>query len=102
MGVFFSSNAGLDWKQLNSGLPTVAVRDLEIQERENDLVLATFGRSFYVLDDYSPLRNIQALKNEKAKIFPIKDALMFVDSRPLGLRGKGSQENHCIMLKIPP
>jgi len=102
LGVFFSSNAGLEWKQLNSGLPTVAVRDLEIQERENDLVLATFGRSFYVLDDYSPLRNIQALKNEKAKIFPIKDALMFVDSRPLGLRGKGSQGESLYNAENPP
>ena len=55
LGVFFSYNGGEEWKQLKAGLPTVAVRDLEIQERENDLVLATFGRSFYVLDDFSSL-----------------------------------------------
>ena len=41
-------------------LPTIAVRDLAIQKRENDLVLATFGRGFYVLDDYSPLRQTTA------------------------------------------
>ncbi|MCK5367291.1 MAG: glycosyl hydrolase, partial [Cyclobacteriaceae bacterium] len=54
-GVFFTLNRGKKWTQFKSGLPTVAIRDIEIQKRENDLVLASFGRSFYVLDDYSPL-----------------------------------------------
>ena len=44
--------------RLRGGLPTIAVRDLEIQRREDDLVLATFGRGFYILDDYSPLREL--------------------------------------------
>ena len=102
LGVFFTSNGGLEWKQLKAGLPTVAVRDLEIQERENDLVLATFGRSFYVLDDYSPLRDIKPDLDIKAKIFPIKDALMYVDARPLGLRGKGSQGESLYNAENPP
>ena len=72
-------------------MPTVAVRDIEIQERENDLVLATFGRSFYVLDNYSSLRQLKNKLNAKAHIFPIKKSLMYIDSRPLGNRGKGSQ-----------
>ena len=55
-GLFFSANGGTKWTQLKGGLPTIAVKDLDIQKRENDLVLATFGRGFYVLDDYSPLR----------------------------------------------
>ena len=42
-GVFFSINGGKEWTQLKAGLPTIAVRDLEIQKRENDLVLGTFG-----------------------------------------------------------
>ena len=54
-GVFVTIDGGALWAQLKSGLPTIAVRDLEIQRRENDLVLATFGRGFYVLDDYSVL-----------------------------------------------
>lgn len=91
-GCFFSNDAGSSWTQLKSGLPTVAIRDIEIQERENDLVLASFGRGFYVLDDYSPLRTFnEEMMKDKADIFPIKEALMFVDARPLGLRGKGSQ-----------
>ena len=52
-GVFFTYDRGEEWKQIKAGLPTIAVKDIEIQERENDLVLATFGRSFYVLDDCS-------------------------------------------------
>ena len=91
-GIFFTIDQGKTWTQLKAGLPTIAVRDIEIQERENDLVLATFGRGFYILDDYSPLRTFKPeMMKEKAVIFPIKDALMFVDARPLGLRGKGSQ-----------
>lgn len=101
-GVFFSYDNGNEWKQLKAGLPTIAVRDLEIQKRENDLVLATFGRSFYVLDDYSSLREIKDVMNKKAHIFPIKDALMYVDARPLGLRGKGSQGEAHYTADNPP
>ena len=58
-GVFFSNNGGQEWTQLKGGLPVAAVRDMEIQRRENDLVIATFGRGFYILDDYSVLRNFK-------------------------------------------
>ena len=81
--------------------PTIAVRDLEIQ-KENDLVLATFGRSFYVLDDYSSLRDVKESMNKKAHIFPIKNSLMYVDARPLGLRGKGSQGEAHYTANNPP
>ena len=91
-GCYFSNDGGLEWTQLKSGLPTIAIRDIEIQERENDLVLASFGRGFYVLDDYSPLRTFsEEIGNKKAHLFPIKDGLMFVDARPLGLKGKSHQ-----------
>ena len=58
-GVFFSPDSGGNWKELATGLPTIAVRDIAIQRRENDLVLGTFGRGFYVMDDYSVLRSIE-------------------------------------------
>ena len=91
-GCFFTNDGGQYWKQLKAGLPTIAVRDIAIQKRETDLVLGTFGRGFYVLDNYAPLRNLQeeALA-EKAKIFPIKEGLVFIESTPLGLRGNGFQ-----------
>jgi len=91
-GVFFTSNGGQHWKQLKSGLPTIAVRDIAIQKRENDLVLATFGRGFYVLDDFTALRGISESGNiASAQIFPIRDALRYEQSTPLGLPGKSFQ-----------
>lgn len=80
MGFYFSVDSGAHWLKLGSGLPDVAVRDITIQEREKDLVIATFGRGFYIVDDYSPLRDIteETIENEKAIIFPIKDALMYI------------------------
>lgn len=90
-GAYFTLDDGKNWTKL-SGLPTVAVYDLEIQERENDLVAASFGRGFYVLDNYSPLRSLNATSlNKKAWMFPTKDALLYVPADPLGLEGTGFQ-----------
>ena len=55
-GLFFTVDGGQHWIQLKNGAPTIPFRDLAIQRRENDLVAATFGRGFYVLDDYTALR----------------------------------------------
>jgi photosystem II stability/assembly factor-like uncharacterized protein len=89
-GVFFSNNGGQEWTQLKGGLPVAAVRDMEIQRRENDLVIATFGRGFYILDDYSVLRSFKKETLAKdAAIFPVKESLMFIERYPLGLRDKG-------------
>lgn len=82
-GVYFSHDMGTTWTQLKTGLPTIAVRDLEIQKRESDLVLASFGRGFYVLDDYSPLRTLTKENlDKKAYMFPIKDAKLYIQSNP--------------------
>ena len=91
-GVFFSPNSGDRWKELGNGLPTIAVRDITIQERENDLVLGTFGRGFYVLDDYSPLRSVKDYySTTNSNIFNVRDPLMWEKSMPLGLPGKAFQ-----------
>ncbi|MCB0840092.1 MAG: glycosyl hydrolase, partial [Bacteroidetes bacterium] len=91
-GLYFSHNGGQNWHELKSGLPTIAIRDIAIQKRENDLVLASFGRGFYILDDYSPLRNLkEEMFAQEAFIFPTKDALMFVEANPLGNSGKSFQ-----------
>lgn len=91
-GCFTSVDGGANWVQLSAGLPTICVRDMAIQKRENDLVLGTFGRGFYVLDDYTPLRKLSKdVMDQDAAIFPIKTALAYVESNPLGLRGVGSQ-----------
>ncbi|MDT8394105.1 MAG: hypothetical protein RQ761_09675 [Bacteroidales bacterium] len=87
--VFFSIDGGKIWTKFSSGLPSIAVKDMVIQERESDLVLATFGRGFYILDDYSPLRILtRELYDSTAFIFPVKDALMYTQKR--GKYGQGS------------
>ena len=91
-GAFFSPNNGGNWKELSKGLPTIAVRDIAIQRQMNDLVLGTFGRGFYVLDDYSLLRDIENKEvTQKAMILPTRDAIMWEKSSPLGLPGKAFQ-----------
>ncbi|MGH9752752.1 MAG: WD40/YVTN/BNR-like repeat-containing protein [Blastocatellia bacterium] len=103
-GFFFTpslnADGGAKWIQLKGGLPTIAVRDIAVHRRENDLVLATFGRGFYVLDDYSPLRgvNAQALAQESS-LFPVKDALMYVRS---SLSFSGSQGASFYTAPNPP
>jgi photosystem II stability/assembly factor-like uncharacterized protein len=82
-GIFFSNNTGEKWKQLKNGIPTIPVKDIAIQKRENDLVLATFGRGFYILDDYSPLRYLNQITDKLYYLFPVSDALQFVQSTPL-------------------
>lgn len=90
-GCYFSNDGGDKWTKL-AGLPTIAVYDIEIQKRENDVVIATFGRGFYVLDNYTPLRTLtEEILDKDAHLFPIKDALQYVPSSPLGLSGTGSQ-----------
>ena len=81
-GVYVSLNQGDAWHKFSNGMPTISVRDLAIQKRENDLVAATFGRSFYILDDYSPLRAISEENLAKGdQLFPIEKALQYVQER---------------------
>ena len=88
-GFYFSIDRGNEWIEFKSGLPTIAVRDIAIQERESDLVIATFGRGFYILDDYSPLRNFKKeMLDQDGLIFPIKDAKMYVQTN--GFNNQGS------------
>lgn len=80
-GAFFSINGGESWVHLKSGIPSVAVYDMAIQQRESDLALATFGRGFYILDNYAPLRELTGdLPNNDSHLFEIKDALLYVES----------------------
>ena len=102
-GLWFSLDAGKKWVQLKGGLPVVAVRDAVIQQRESDLVLATFGRSFYVLDDITPLRNVhrEALQQE-AVLFPVRDSLLFIQSARIGGRNQGFLGETFYVASNPP
>ncbi len=99
-GLFVTLDGGKKWIRMRSNLPTIPVRDLAIQERENDLVLATFGRGFYVLDDYSALRGIAAATFEKqAEIFPVRKSTLFI---PDTGKSRGSQGENLWMSENPP
>ena len=76
--LFFTVDGGQRWVQLRGGLPVAQIRDMDIQRRETDLVLGTFGRSFYVLDDYSALREVSAQTlGEEARLFPLRHAYQY-------------------------
>jgi photosystem II stability/assembly factor-like uncharacterized protein len=90
-GLYFTVNEGKNWVRLKGGLPTIQVRDIDVQRRENDLAIGSFGRGFYVLDDYTPLRQMSedALEQE-AILFPIRNALLYIEKRSRhGSRGHG-------------
>lgn len=94
-GAFFSIDGGNEWVQFKSGIPTISVRDMTIQSRENDLVLASFGRGFYILDDYTPLRQLadnQDILDEDAHIFDVSDAMMYIEEG--GKYGQGATLFH--------
>ncbi|MDP5157610.1 MAG: glycosyl hydrolase [Flaviramulus sp.] len=98
-GIYFSVSSGQKWTQIKGGIPTISFRDLAIQKRENDLVAASFGRGFYVLDDYSALRDIsESIIDQKTTLFPVRDAWWYIPRSHLGFEeGKGSQgDSHFI------
>lgn len=102
-GLFFSVNGGGKWVQLKGNLPTIAIRDLAIQKRENDLVVGTFGRGIYILDDYTPLRMLKPeMLKQEAISFPVEDALMYIQAQPLGGRGKSFQGESFYTGENPP
>jgi photosystem II stability/assembly factor-like uncharacterized protein len=102
-GAFFTIDGGQKWVQLKGGLPTVAVRDMVMQAREGDLVIATFGRGFYALDDISALRQIKAESVEQAAaLFPVKDSLLYIERHPLGEPKKGFQGDAFFTADNPP
>ncbi len=102
-GLFFSPNQGINWLKLSGGVPTIPFRDLELHQRDNDLVGASFGRGFYILDDYSVLREIEeAVTAEKHELFPIRDAWWYVPNEPMQARGMPSQGTTQFVSDNPP
>ncbi|MAN59413.1 MAG: glycosyl hydrolase [Flavobacteriaceae bacterium] len=92
-GIYFTVDGGQQWTELQGGVPTISFRDLAIQRRENDLVAASFGRGFFILDDYSALREIsEATLQQDAKLFETRDAWWYIPRPHLGFDAdKGSQ-----------
>ncbi|NBV57978.1 MAG: glycosyl hydrolase, partial [Bacteroidetes bacterium] len=86
-GIYVTLNSGQKWQKMK-GTPNMSFRDITIQREENDVVAASFGRGFYVLDDYSPLRNItRATETDKGMLFSPRKAKWYVPRSNLGNTG---------------
>ncbi|MEL6624399.1 MAG: glycosyl hydrolase [Bacteroidota bacterium] len=102
-GLYFSPNKGKNWIKLNGGVPTIPFRDIELHPREDDIVGATFGRGFYVLDDYSCLRNLsEAVAAKTNTLFPVRDAWWYIPSVPMQAKGMPSAGSTSYAAENPP
>ncbi len=82
-GLFVTVDDGAHWTQMKDGLPTIKVRDLTIQKRDDALAVATFGRGFYILDHLSLLRALKPeLLAKDAALLPVARTPLFVESSP--------------------
>jgi len=102
-GLFVTVDGGRQWVKLQGGVPNIPIRDLVIQERETDLVAASFGRGFFVLDDYSPLREITAEAfTEPALLFTPRKAWWYIQREVLGSETKATQGAAYFTAPNPP
>jgi photosystem II stability/assembly factor-like uncharacterized protein len=101
-GLFFTQDGGGSWIPLKGNFPTIAVRDLWFQKRRDDLVLATFGRGFWVLDDVRPLRTMNATLAKNDLLLPTRDAELYVERAELGMHGKSFQGASYFTAPNPP
>ncbi|MFK7925647.1 MAG: glycosyl hydrolase [Bacteroidia bacterium] len=102
-GIYFSYDGGGHWVKLGGGVPTIPFRDIELHARDNDLVGASFGRGFYVLDDYSSLRDLsRAVKESSSTLFSVRDAWWYLPSVPMQAKGMPSQGSSSYRAENPP
>ena len=86
-GIYTSLNNGISWNKL-PGTPTISFRDITIQKSENDLVAASFGRGFFILDDYSALRDFtEDNLSKQGKLFTPRPAKWYVPRSSIGNTG---------------
>jgi photosystem II stability/assembly factor-like uncharacterized protein len=101
--LYVTRNGGKTWLRIRDGLPTIQVKDLVIQKHNNDLIVGTFGRGIYVIDDYSHLRTFTPdLLDKDAHIFPPADAVLFAPSAQYGGSGKAFQGASFYTADNPP
>jgi photosystem II stability/assembly factor-like uncharacterized protein len=102
-GIFFTVDGGASWTALKGGIPTISFRDLAIQRRENDLVAASFGRGFYILDDYSALRKVNKQQlEETASLFEPRKAWWYIEKSVLNFDNtRGSQGSQLYVAPNP-
>jgi hypothetical protein len=101
-GIYFTTNGGTNWHMLKNGAPTIAFRDIKIHRRDEDLVGATFGRGFYVLDDYTPLREMAGALGGQGALFPVRDAWWYIPNAPGQAAGLPTQGSTVYVAPNPP
>lgn len=91
-GLWVSLTGGTSWFRWTHGVPTVSVRGLVVHPRDGDLVVGTFGRGLFILDDLGPLRALAAdptLLQHPAHLFPIPPVVQYWPGRPAGAGNPG-------------
>ncbi|MEO1729593.1 MAG: glycosyl hydrolase [Pseudomonadota bacterium] len=102
-GLYFTLDGGSKWVKLSGKAPTISFRDVTIQRREDDLVAASFGRGFFIIDDISPLRTLsEASLETEAMLFPGRNALWYLEQHPLAYSPGGSQGHGYFRAPNPP
>ncbi|HEX9886601.1 MAG TPA: hypothetical protein VGA70_08940 [Longimicrobiales bacterium] len=102
-GLYVTTDRGARWHALGAGAPTIAFRDIKLHRRDDDLVGASFGRGFWVLDDYGPLREIASgALGAEAALFAVRDPWWYVPNTPMQAPGKPSQGSDDWAAPNPP
>lgn len=102
-GVFWSPNGGTNWHRLSGGMPTIPVRDIKLHARDTDLVAATFGRGFYVLDDYAPLRAVASgMTAAEGALFAVRDAWWYIPQQVAQAPGRPELGSDDFTAENPP
>ena len=97
-GLFVSLDGGASWAAFRSNLPAVAVRDLVIEKRNGDLLIATHGRGIYILDDLTGLRSLTpAMLDSEVAFLPSRPAVLSIPAAPeVGWTGDGNFEGRSL------
>ncbi|HTM34029.1 MAG TPA: hypothetical protein VL263_22110 [Vicinamibacterales bacterium] len=83
-GLFVSLDRGGRWERFRSGLPTVPIHEIVFHPRDNDMIIATHGRSIWILDDATPVQHLSEAQKSPAFLFDLRPAMQFNPSNDRG------------------
>jgi hypothetical protein len=89
LGIFASFDQGKTWTDLRLGLPRLPVYDLKVHPRDNDLIIATHARGFYILDDVTPLQQLAAASKQRLVLFQPYRATRYIPASDTSELGNG-------------
>ena len=90
-GLYVSLDGGKKWQRFMNNLPTARVDDIMVHPRDNDLIVATHGRSIWIADDVTPLQQMGTVGTEDAVLFDIRPAIAYVTDRQRGQQTGGQR-----------